>query len=75
VPDHACAERPFSLPSGHVAILGRREHWRILFGVEQYFVPEGTGTPAQADTTVRLRVGKDARVRIEQVLVKGKPWP
>jgi uncharacterized membrane-anchored protein len=75
VPDHAVRERPYGLPGGQVAILGRRERWRFLFGVEQYFVPEGTETPALRDTTVRLRVGKDGRVRIESVLVKGKPWP
>jgi uncharacterized membrane-anchored protein len=75
VPDHAVSERPYSLPAGQVAILGRRERWRNDFGVERFFVPEGTETPKQKDVTVRLRVGKDGRVRIEQVLVKGKPWP
>jgi len=74
-PDHAESYRPTGLPSGHVAVLGRREHWRFMFGIEQYFVPEGTETPKQRDTTVRLRVGKDGRLRIESVLVKGQPWP
>ena len=75
VPDHATYERPSALPSGQIAILGRRERWRFVFGVEQYFVPEGTATPLQKDTTVRLRVGKDGKARIESVLVQGKPWP
>ncbi|HUR38410.1 MAG TPA: GDYXXLXY domain-containing protein [Planctomycetota bacterium] len=69
------SERPVPVPPGHVAVLGRRQGWRLLFGVEEYFVQEGTETPPQKDTTVRLRVGKDGRLRIESVLVQGRPWP
>lgn len=75
VPSRVTVARPVPLPPGHVAILGRRERWRFLFGVEEYFVPEGTETPPQRETTVRLRVGKDGLPRIESVLVKGRPWP
>jgi len=67
--------RPRALMPGEVAMVGRRERWRTMFGIEKYFVPEGTVTPSQADTTVRLRVSADGEVRIEQVLVKGQPWP
>jgi uncharacterized membrane-anchored protein len=74
-PSHVTRGRPIPLPAGHVAVLGRRVGWRFLFGVEEYFVPEGTETPKQRDTTVRLRVGADGRLRIEGVLVKGQPWP
>ncbi len=73
--DHASLRRPADLRSGQVALLGRSQGWRTVFGVEKYFVPEGTETPAPKDTTVRLRVGKDGIARIEQVLVFGKPWP
>lgn len=75
VPSYYQSFRPSGLARGEVAIVGRRERWRNVFGVEKYFVPEGTETPSQADTTVRLRVSADGQVRIEQVLVKGKPWP
>jgi len=75
VPDHAESARPYHLPWGQVAIVGRREKWRTMFGVEKYFVPEGTETPPQAETTVRLRVSDDGIVRIQQVLVRGKRWP
>jgi uncharacterized membrane-anchored protein len=75
VPDHAESTRPFDLPPGQVAIVGRRERWRTMFGVEKYFVPEGTETPSQRDTTVRLRVSADGLARIQQVLVRGKRWP
>lgn len=75
VPDHAESSRPFDLASGQLAIVGRRERGRTMFGVEKYFVPEGTETPIQGQTTVRLRVSADGIVRIQQVLVRGKPWP
>jgi len=75
VPDHAESARPFGLGTGQVAIVGHREKWRTLFGIEKYFVPEGTETPPQNDTTVRLRVSPDGTVRIDQVLVRGNPWP
>lgn len=67
--------RPDGLAPGEVALRGRVERWRLRFGIEEYFVPEGTETPAARDLTVRLRVGNDGRARIEQVYVKGVPWP
>jgi uncharacterized membrane-anchored protein len=75
VPRAAYSRRPAVLNAGEVAIVGRAEAWRTLYGIEEYYVPEGSPTPAQADTTVRLRVGKDGKPRIETVLVKGIPWP
>jgi len=75
VPDYAMSYRPEEVEPGSVAIAGRRERWRLVFGTEKYFVPEGTETPSWSDTTVRLRVSADGEVRIQQVLVRGKPWP
>ena len=75
VPRGLFSVRPAQLGPGEVAILGRADRWRALYGIEEYFVPEGSETPAQSDTTVRLRVGKDGLPRIEAVLVRGKPWP
>lgn len=75
VPGAAYTRRPAILNPGEVVVVGRAERWRILYGIEQYFVPEGSPTPAQSDTTVRLRVGRDGKPRIETVLVQGKPWP
>lgn len=66
---------PQGLTSGEVAVRGRFERSRIIFGIEQYFVPEGSPTPDNADITVRLRIGNDGSPRIEQVYVRDKPWP
>jgi uncharacterized membrane-anchored protein len=68
--------RPENLDPQEVAIQGTAENpWRLLFGIEKFFVPEGTQLPNQRDITVRLRVGNDGKPRIEQVYVKGVPWP
>jgi uncharacterized membrane-anchored protein len=75
VPKAAFAARPANLQRGEVALRGRAERWRYVYGVESYFVPEGSPTPDYRQTEVRLRVGADGGARIEQVLVSGKPWP
>ena len=75
VPIQLSLERPATLDSGDVALQGRAQGGRYVFGVEQYFVPEGTATPAVSDLTVRLRVGPTGTARIEQVYVKGVAWP
>jgi uncharacterized membrane-anchored protein len=49
--------------------------WRFRFGIDRYFVPEGTPTPDRRDITVRLRIDKDGGARIEQVYVHDEPWP
>jgi uncharacterized membrane-anchored protein len=76
VPARASTSRPTDLAAGEVALLGRADRWRYLFGVEEYFVPEGTETPPRMeDLTVRLRVGTDGGARIETVYNRGQPWP
>ncbi len=75
VPRRAQARQPDGLPPGQVAIVGRVERGLFAFGIERYFVPEGTETPNWADLTVRLRVGRDGRPRIEEVYLRGVPWP
>lgn len=75
VPNRASADRPALLAPGEVALLGRLEGWQIVFGIEMYFVQEGTPTPNQNDVTVRLRVGDDGYPRIEQIYVNDRPWP
>jgi uncharacterized membrane-anchored protein len=70
------AERPAGLPLGDAALKGRVACCEsIEFGIERYYVPEGTQTPDPKELTVRLRVRDDGVARIEQVLLKDKSWP
>jgi uncharacterized membrane-anchored protein len=68
--------KPDSVKSNDVVIQGFiTDGRRIEFGIEKYFVSEGTPTPAQESVTVRLRIDQIHRPRIEQVYVNNKPWP
>ena len=73
---YATMERPAHLAEGEVALKGVTHYWnQVTFGIERYFVPEGTETPQARSLTVRLRVGKGGNARIETVYVNGEPWP
>lgn len=63
------------LSPGEVALAGRAVRRRIEYGVEKYFVPEGTPTPSVRDLTVRLRVDASGGALIERVYLQGRPWP
>jgi len=76
VPLRTELERPVLANPDEVAVRGRVDEWqRLEFGIEKYFVPEGTETPAANELTVRLRVGDDGVPRIETVYRNGVPWP
>jgi len=75
VPDGLFLMRPEGLGPGAVAMEGRADRWTVRFGVEDYFVPEGTPTPDVRELTARLRIGGDGRARIERVYRNGTPWP
>lgn len=75
VVDRVQTVEPGEPPTGGVILRGRRERWRNVFGIEKYFVPEGTETPSVRDMRIWLRVSPEGIPRIEQVLVKGQPWP
>ncbi|MEO6595846.1 MAG: GDYXXLXY domain-containing protein [Planctomycetota bacterium] len=76
VPLRAELRRPVLDGKEQVALRGTVGEWqRLEFGIERYFVPEGTETPAAKDITVRLRVGNDGAPRIETVYVNGVRWP
>ncbi|MCX6884160.1 MAG: GDYXXLXY domain-containing protein [Verrucomicrobiota bacterium] len=46
---------------------------RVVYGLEKYFVPEGTGNPT-GKVTVRAAVPKSGNATIKEVLVDGKPY-
>lgn len=75
VPHALHAERPSDVDPHAVIVLGRIESGRIRYGVEDYYVPEGTPTPNWQDLTVRLRIGDDHVPRIEAVYLDGEYWP
>jgi uncharacterized membrane-anchored protein len=74
-PKTAYYEQPNKLNAGEVVIRGVMKYRNIRFGIERYFVPEGTKEPRSSDTTVQLNLYEDGRVRINKVFVKGEEWP
>lgn len=75
VPRGAGALRPQDLARGEVALRGQLRGSSALFGIERFYVPEGSETPGVEDTIVELRIGPDGAARIEGLLVDGHPWP
>jgi len=58
------------LKAGEILLKGKYRHSRILFGIEQVFVPEKTGRTAEASKylTVDAAVDTDGNARINKVL-------
>ena len=76
VPKSASAQPADSLGPDEVILMGHlSSRWQILYGIERYFVPEGTKDPNREDLSVRLRIDSRGKARIEQVYLKGIPWP
>lgn len=48
---------------------------QVTYGIEQFFVPEGKGTPSFKDLAVRASVSPDHRLYIREVLLDGRPYP
>jgi uncharacterized membrane-anchored protein len=71
----------FAPASNEVVLRGRAaQSWRnsagsihVEYGLEQYFVAEGTGNP-RGKLTVQAAVTKSGRASIKEVFVDGKPY-
>jgi uncharacterized membrane-anchored protein len=71
----------FSLASNEVLLRGRAaENWRnrvgsvhVEYGLEKYFVAEGTGKP-HGKLTVQAAVAKSGQATIKQIFVDGVPY-
>ena len=71
----------FSPAAGEVMLRGTAVHsWRnsansvhVEYGLEQYFVAEGTGSP-RGKLTVQAAVDKSGTARIKEVFVDGQPY-
>jgi uncharacterized membrane-anchored protein len=70
----------FTPQPGQVLLKGKTHHWwngsgeiRVEYGLETYYVPEGTGNP-RGKVTVTAAVGKGGTAAIKQVFVDGVPY-
>ena len=81
VPGWASLE-PIKPAAGHVVLKGRAENlWgapnrqtvHVVYGLEQYFVREGTGTP-HGKLTVNVAVPASGQASIKELFVDGKPY-
>jgi uncharacterized membrane-anchored protein len=69
-------------PVGNEIVLRGKSSWswrdsggtvHVEYGIEQYFVPEGTGNPS-GKLTVQVAVSQSGGASIKQVFVDGKPY-
>lgn len=73
--------QPLAPNSDEVQIVGRsRESWRsvqgsvtVNYGIEKYFVAEGTGNP-RGKLTVAAAISSTGQASIKDLLVDGKPY-
>lgn len=71
----------FSPADGEVVLIGKSaDHWwwapesvHVVYGIEKYFVAEGTGNPS-GKLTVQIAVPKSGRAGIKQVFLNGRPY-
>lgn len=70
-------EKP-DLAAGQIAVLGQVQ-WRggrgVAYGIEQFFVPEGKGTPRFKTMEVEAAVSPFHRLYIKRVLLDGRAYP
>jgi len=71
---------PLGPVAGQVLVQGKSRYWwsgqsfvRVEYGLERYYVSEGTGNP-QGKLTVQAAVPKSGRATIKEVFVDGKPY-
>ena len=71
---------PISPESGQVVLRGRAQSWwntssaHLEYGLERYFVREGTGMPPRGKITVQVAVPPSGRGQIKNVFLDGKPY-
>jgi len=74
-PKSSSFEMPEALLEGEVVIRGKRDRGSIKYGIERYFVPEGTKEPNREDAAVELNIYDGGLTRISKVYVNEKEWP
>jgi uncharacterized membrane-anchored protein len=68
------AQEP-ALRPGQIAVRADRTWSGLIFGIENYFVPEGKGTPRFQTIEVEAAVSPTRRLYLKRVLVDGKSYP
>lgn len=74
----SAAETKPALKPGQIAVRGRatwRNGRRVAYGIEDYFVPEGKGSPRFTTIEVEAAVSPTHRLYLKRVLLDGKPYP
>jgi uncharacterized membrane-anchored protein len=72
--------QPMVAENGQVVVRGRTQAWwnqnaaHLEYGLERYFVREGTGSPPRGKLTVQVSVPASGRAQIKQVFLDGKPF-
>lgn len=54
------------------------EKIEVLYGIEEYFIPEGTGVNFSfwdKDVSAKVSVGKNGKAVLKQIYVDDKEWP
>jgi uncharacterized membrane-anchored protein len=72
------AQKPAVAAHQRVAKARLQHGWRggpLLYGIEQYYVPEGKGTPNSTNITVQVTLSPSHRLNIKQVFVNVQPYP
>ncbi|HEX2643454.1 MAG TPA: GDYXXLXY domain-containing protein [Thermoanaerobaculia bacterium] len=74
------SEEPQGLKPGQIWVRGTVDRFDdktigVNYGIEQYFVPEGMGTPDFKRLEARVSVSPDHRLYIRQLLLDGRPYP
>ncbi len=74
--------QPITAAAGQVVLKGRKRAWwngpaastvQVEYGLERYYVPEGTGNP-RGKITVQAAVPASGQALIKQVFVDGQPY-
>jgi len=58
--------------------INNEQDLRMEYGIEEYFIPEGTGRDvnfAGKKVRAKVKVGSRGRAVLQNVLIDGEPWP
>ncbi len=52
--------------------------WHIVYGIEEYYIPEGTGRQVSLwgkEVLAKVKVSENGQAVLEQIYINGQPWP